>query len=394
MGKLTDEQRKGLKEFLEMQGLSFKPLQDEMVDHMTCDLEERMREGFSFQQAWDQSINEIPNNHFQLIQKEVMETINKRFTWSQVFSFGALGLILIGTTFKELRLPLAGEILLLSFGFLAISLLTGSLSGMSLNKGKKGSATLLAVVAGIILMLIAFSFKLLHLPGADQLVLFAVTVLVISLLINSIFVYQHASGEGNLLTFLHGKYTPGIERFLLFLFFPLVVYKTVFILTGTGQFIGSIVLLVLIFAAGIQFIVLNWRVMEKHLSKRKMFTLIAVIVCSLCFLLPFLGPLLPLHVRVILITLFSPVAGWLAYTMDDESRKPISFILVGLVTLVFIGNALIQLSIIPMSSAGIFFNIPILVLMVAGVFMCRKEGTMRTFMLVSAGGYLFEYLVG
>lgn len=394
MGKLTDEQRKGLKEFLEMQGLSFKPLQDEMVDHMTCDLEERMREGFSFQQAWDQSINEIPNNHFQLIQKEVMETINKRFTWSQVFSFGALGLILIGTTFKELRLPLAGEILLLSFGFLAISLLTGSLSGMSLNKGKKGSATLLAVVAGIILMLIAFSFKLLHLPGADQLVLFAVTVLVISLLINSIFVYQHASGEGNLLTFLHEKYTPGIERFLLFLFFPLVVYKTVFILTGTGQFIGSIVLLVLIFAAGIQFIVLNWRVMEKHLSKRKMFTLIAVIVCSLCFLLPFLGPLLPLHVRVILITLFSPVAGWLAYTMDDESRKPISFILVGLVTLVFIGNALIQLSILPMSSAGIFFNIPILVLMVAGVFMCRKEGTMRTFMLVSAGGYLFEYLVG
>lgn len=394
MGKLTDEQKKGLKEFLEMQGLSFKPLQDEMVDHMTCDLEERMREGFSFQQAWDQSINEIPNNHFQLIQKEVMETINKRFTWSQVFSFGALGLILIGTTFKELRLPLAGEILLLSFGFLAISLLTGSLSGMSLNKGKKGSATLLAVVAGIILMLIAFSFKLLHLPGADQLVLFAVTVLVISLLINSIFVYQHASGEGNLLTFLHEKYTPGIERFLLFLFFPLVVYKTVFILTGTGQFIGSIVLLVLIFAAGIQFVVLNWRVMEKHLSKRKMLTLIAVIVCSLCFLLPFLGPLLPLHVRVILITLFSPVAGWLAYTMDDESRKPISFILVGLVTLVFIGNALIQLSILPMSSAGIFFNIPILVLMVAGVFMCRKEGTMRTFMLVSAGGYLFEYLVG
>ena len=103
-----------------------------------------------------------------------METINKRFTWSQVFSFGALGLIVIGTVFKELHLPLAGETLLLSFGFLAISLLTGSLSGMSLNKGKKGSARLLAVVAGIIILLTAFSFKLLHLPGADQLMIVAV----------------------------------------------------------------------------------------------------------------------------------------------------------------------------------------------------------------------------
>src|SRR5687768_7053455 len=157
MGKLTDEQKNGLREFLERQGLSFRPLQDEMVDHMACDLEDRMTEGFSFQEAWDQSINEIPNNHFQLIQKEVMETINKRFTWSQVFSFGALGLIVIGTVFKELHLPLAGETLLLSFGFLAISLLTGSLSGMSLNKGKKGSARLLAVVAGIIILLTAFS---------------------------------------------------------------------------------------------------------------------------------------------------------------------------------------------------------------------------------------------
>jgi hypothetical protein len=393
MGKLTDEQKDGLREFLERQGLSFIPLQDEMVDHMSCDLEERMSEGLSFQQAWDQSVTEIPNNHFQLIQKEVMDTINKRFTWSQILSFGALGLILISTVFKELHLQFAGHLLLLAFGFLAASLLTGSLSGISANKWKGGSQRLLTVIAGIIILLFAFSFKFLHLTGANEIVLLGVSVLIISLFVNSIYVYQHASGAGNLLTYLHEKYTPGIERFLLFLFFPLVIYKTIFILTGTGQFIGSFILLILIFAAGIQFIVLNWRVMEKDLSKRNILILTAIIVCTLCFLVPFLGPILSFPVRIVLIALFSPVAGWLAYRMDDTTRKPISIILAGLVSVVFIGWALIHLTVLPRSSASVFFNIPILLVLVAGVFLCKKQGIMRTFMLVSVGGYLFEYIM-
>jgi hypothetical protein len=249
------------------------------------------------------------------------------------------------------------------------------------------------VIAGILTLLISFSFRLLHMPGADELLLLAVGVLIISLLLNSVYVYQHASGEGNLLTYLHEKYTPGIERFLLFLFLPLLAYKTIFIFTGTGQFIGSIALLVLIFAAGIQFIALTWRVMEKDLSKRNMLTLTAIIVCFSCFILPLLGPLLPLQMRVILIALFTPVAGWLAYQMDDKTGKLIAAILVGLVTAVFFGWALIRLNLIPVSSSPIFFNIPILILLVAGMLVCRRQGTMRTFMLVSTGGYLFEYII-
>jgi hypothetical protein len=43
MGKLNSEQRNILREFLEAQGLSFKPLQDEMMDHISCDVEDRAR---------------------------------------------------------------------------------------------------------------------------------------------------------------------------------------------------------------------------------------------------------------------------------------------------------------------------------------------------------------
>ena len=322
-----------------------------------------------------------------------METINKRITWSQVLSFFALGLILICAIFKALHLQFAGEVLLLSFGFMAASLLTGSLSGVLLNKGKKGSARVLGVVSGIIVLLTGFSFKILHYPGADQLLILAVGLLVLSMLANSIYVYLHASGEENLLTYLHEKYTPGIERFLLFLLFPLVVYKGIMIVRGTPDFLGNIMLLIVIFGAGLQLIVLSWRVMEKNLTKRNVLVLTAVILCCLCLVLPFLGPILPLPIRIVLVALFSPVAGWLAYTMEEEPRKGAYAFFPGLATAVFMGWALIQLSVIPSSSSGIFFNIPVLLLLVAGVIVSRKHGTMRTYMLVSVAGYLFEYML-
>ena len=389
---LTDEQKNEIREFLERQGLSFKPLQDEMVDHISCDLEDRMREGFPFQEAWSQAMREIPSNHFQLIQKEIMETINKGVTWSQVLSFMALGMIFISTIFKMLHMNGADESLVLSLAFIAGSLLTGSLSGIFLNKGKKGATRMLAVIIGIILILIGFGFKFLHMRGGDQIILLAVVLLIISLVVNSRYVYKHASGEGNLLTYLHEKYTPGIERFFLFLLFPVVIYKVISILIPAHDFLGNLFLLIVIFGAGLQFITLTWRVMEKNLAKRNVLILWATVVCSLCLVLPFLGPLLPLPIRIILVALFSPVAGWLAYAMEDAPRKPVYLFLAGLVTASFLGWALIRFSIIPVSSSWIFFNIPVLLLLVAGVLICRKHGTMRAFMLVSVAGYLFEYI--
>ena len=393
MGKLTDEQKHTLRDFLAREGLTFKPLQDEMVDHMSCDVEDRMALGLSFDEAWAQSAGGIPQNHFVHIQNDIMETINKRLTWSQFLSLAALGLIFISTAFKALHLQFAGEVLLLSFGFMAGSLLTGSLSGIFLNKGKKGAARFLAVILGVIILLIAFSFKILHMPGGDGLILLSVGLLVTSLLVNSVYVYRYASGEGNLLTYLHEKYTPAIERFLLILLFPLVIYKVISIFAGTRDFLGNVMLLVLIFGAGLQFIVLNWRIMEAKISKRNALTLAATIACCLCLVLPFLGPLLPLPIRIVLVALFSPVAGWLAYTMDEESGKPVSFLLVALVSAVFVGWALIKMSVIPSSLSWILFNMPILLLLVVGVLITRKHGAMRTFMLVSVGGYLLEYIV-
>jgi hypothetical protein len=389
--ELTTDQKQRVREYLEQQGLSFKPLQDEMADHLSCDLELRMLDGSTFDEAWHQITDEIGDNHFQPIQKEIMETINKRFTWSQGLSFLALGLLLISMLFKVLHMPLAGELIILSFVFIAASLLTTSLTGVFLNRGKQGAARVLSMVFGIIILLIGYGFKVLHMPGADELLLLAVTVLIISLLVNTLHVYQNSSGHSNLLTYLHEKYTPGIERFFLILLLPLLVYNGVMILQEAQP--ANFILLVIMFGSGLQFIAMSWRTMEKDLLKRNLLTLSATMISSVCLTLPFLGPVIPFEARVVMIVLFSAVSGWLAYTMEEQPRSISSLIMACLVPLIFIGWALIRLDLIPASSHSIFFNIPVLVILSAGLLLCRKHGIMRAYMLISLSSYMFEYII-
>lgn len=389
--ELTADQKQKVRAYLAQQGLSFQPLQDEMADHLICDIELLVLEGHSFDEAWQKITGEISENHFHQIQKEVMETINKRFTWSQGLSYLALGLLLASMLFKVFKLPLVGELLLLSFAFIAAALLTTSLTGVFVNRGKQGAARVFSMIAGIIIILTGYAFKLLHLPGADQLLVMAVAVLIVSMLFNTIYVYQNSSGHSNLLTFLHEKYTPGIERFFLILLLPIVVYNGVMILQGAQP--ANFILLVVMFGAGLQLVAMSWRRMEKDLHKRNPLTLAATIISSIFLTLPFLGQLVPFEARVVIIVMFSIISGWLAYTMEEKPRRVSSLIMVCLVPLIFIGWALIRLELIPASSHFIFFNVPLILILSAGLLLCRKHGSMRAYMLVSLASYLFEYAV-
>lgn len=388
--ELTSDQKQKIKDYLERQGVHFQPLHDEMVDHLSCDLEVRMSQGHSFEMAWHQVTAEIKDDHFQNIQTEIMETINKRFTWSQGFSFLALALLLISTIFKILHLQFGGVLLIISFASIAAALLTTSLTGVFLNRSRQGAVRVLSMIGGMILLLSGYAFKLLHMTGADELILIAVSVLIISLVANTIYVYRNSSGHSNLLTYLHEKYTPGIERFLLILLFPVLVYNCIIIIQGAQAV--NFILLVIIFGSGLQLIAMSWGAMEKDLQKRNPLTLIATTISSVGLTLPFLGPLVPYEPRVMTIVLFSAVSAWLAYTMEEVPRSVPSLIMACLTPLLFIGWALLRLNLIPASSHEIFFNIPLLVILSAGLLWCRKHGTMRAYMIISLSSYLFEYI--
>ena len=305
-----------------------------------------MNQGNSFHDAWHQSIAELPANHFQLIQLDVMETINKRLSLSRVFSFMAIGLLFTSTMFKVLHLQFAGEVLLLSFGFIAAALLTTSLSGISLTNDKKGARRVLAEIVGIIVLLVGFSFKILHLRGADVVIMLGVGLLIMALIVNTIYVYRQASGKGTFLTYLLEKHIPGIERFFLFLLLPLVAYTIFAIIALKDATPGNMLFLVVILGSGLYFIAQVWRRMEMDLSKRNGLTLVVTLISCLCLTLPFLGPVLPFELRAIIVMLFSVVSGWLGYRMEEEPKNLVHLVLSLVVPALFIGWAMIGFKII------------------------------------------------
>lgn len=387
---INEEQRSIIKELLILQGLTFEPLQEEMIDHICCDIEVRITNGYSFDEALRSTMSDIQDDHFRTIQKHTMDTINKRFTLSQWLSYPALGFLLCSLIFKILHLQFTDELLLLSFVLIAASLLVSSVSGIYLNREKNGALRVLAVIIGVVILLIGYTFKILHLPGADPIVILAVIVLIGSLLVNTLFVYLNASRGGNLLTFLHEKYTPGIERFLLFLLLPITLYKIIVILSGGDYFVGGLILLIVIFGAGFQFIALTWRSIERDVMHRTQYKLTGLIISFMCLVLVFLGNLIPFEIRVLMIALYTGVTAWLAFKLEQPETIP-SLILACIVPVIFFGWAMVKLGIVPIEVNRFIFNLPVLLLLVVGLFLCRKNNTMRTYMIISLSSYVFEY---
>jgi hypothetical protein len=385
---LSEQQIAEVRQFLQSSGLTFKPLLEEMMDHITSDLEERINAGSTYEAAWSQAISELPEDHFKHIQQETMETINKQFNLSRMLSIATLGLLLTAALFKMMHLAGAGWVLLSALTTLAALLTVSSLSGVFMNKGKEGAFRVMAIVAGTVLMLLGVAFKLLHLPGADQLIAVGVLTLVTALLMNTFYVYNNASGQGNLLTFLHEKYSPGIERFLLILLAPLVIYRFVTLVTAPQEYFANFVLVVVIYGAGLQLLTLAWRNIENDLSHRTPFTLALLIVTAVTLTLPMLGEMMPYSIRLLSITIFTFCAATLAYRIEQPKGTSVIFA-IG-TPLLFVAIAAIKIGWMPSFTGDLWVNIIIVAAMIGGIFISRASGVMRTYMILSLASYLLE----
>ena len=388
MGNLSEEQRSDIREFLIRCGLTFKPLLGEMCDHLACDIENRMKAGLSYKDSWAQVANEFPEDHFKIIQQETMETINKRFSLSRAFTYVALSTLLLALAFKIMHLQFADELLLVSFAALTVSLLVSSVSGIYLNREKKGALRVMGVVVGTILLLSGYTFRILHLPGADQLVMAGVIVSIVAMLFNTLYVYKNASGEGNLFTFLHEKHSPGIERFLLLLLLPMVLYRIATVVTQTEYSLAVIVLIIIIYASGLQFIALTWSGIENDLRHRNVSVLFSIIAAIICLVIPFAGELVSFYLRLTAVTLFSFIAALLA--LRFEPVRSVSWYLAYLIPVMFTLTAMVKIGWIPSFIDYDALNFIVIGLMTAGIFLSRKSGIMRAYFILSLAGYLVE----
>ncbi|HEX8060219.1 MAG TPA: hypothetical protein VF473_04750, partial [Cyclobacteriaceae bacterium] len=328
---------------------------------------------------WKQTIAELPEDHFNQIQKETMETINSRFTLSRVFTYVGMAAIIVGTMFKIMHLAGADQLVIASFAAFAISLVTSSVSGIYINREKDGAMRVIAVVAGVVLLEIGYVFKIIHLPGADQLITLSIVTLLVALTVNTLYVHNNASGRGNLFTFLHEKYSPGIERFML------IILPFIFFAPTTG-----IVCVIVIFTAALQFTALAWTTMEKDLSKNNVVTLLLVIAAFTCAMVPMLGHMVYFNVRLILVTLFSFAGAFLCFRL--EPSRNISSYLICIVPIMFFMIALMKLGWMTSFADNIPLHVFVMGSIAVSIFFSAKSSISRTFMILSLAGYYLEII--
>jgi hypothetical protein len=362
-----------------------------MIDHIGCDVEPLMNSGLSFEEALQKTLGEIPGEHFSAVQRDVLVGIDKRFASFKWLSYLTIASLLLAFLFKVLHLQFSDEIFIISFLLIGATLLRGCFFGSSVTGRPKGITRLLFTLSGLIILLAGYAFKILHLPGAETIIIAGGTVNVGAFVINTYAFFRYPPGKETMLTFLHEKYTPGIERFLLILLFFITAVKMASMATGFHVPVTPVILLIVIFGSGLHFMAMTWSILQQQVQFKSTIFLVGLVIASICLPLPFLGEILSWEVRVVSVTAFMVTSALLALGMQQQGANVFSPILAAFVPLLFLTWAMLKLGVLPIGFHRYLFNLPVLTLMVAGLLLSKKHDTMRSFMIISLAGYLIEY---
>ncbi len=381
---MNSQQLQAIREYLNKQGMTFEPLQDEMLDHISCDIEGLMQNGSSFEDAWQKVLHEIPPKQLHTIQIETMETINKKETLSKWFAYLSFVLLFAGSAFKLLKLPGAGQLVIASLAAIVVALFSGSISGVYWNREKKGGWLLLGIILSISLFLASFTFQILHLPGATELRTISVAGLCVLYSVSFI----NINNENSILPFLHQRYTPAIERFIMILFGVIFLIRVPVLLTGSRDVVSQILLVVVIAAAGLQLFSLMWH------SKQRFHWLVVVglITSVLFFLLPAMVELLPFSMRAFMgAPGFFASAGIIIIVTQRKDRLRIT-------TVVSIAFIVVLNAMWAFSATGVvsgterfLFNALVLIALVLCLYPQRKNSEMKMYVTAAIAHYLFVY---
>ncbi|WP_299261349.1 hypothetical protein [uncultured Aquimarina sp.] len=177
--KLSAEQEERIKGFVDKQGLTIPALQDDILDHLCCVVESELKAGKTFDQSLQNAISELaPNGLIDLERKTFFLLNSKRIIMMKklMYLIGFVGALTLttGITFKILWYPGANKLFITGF----LLLLLVFVPMLAFDRYKVAIAKTLSerlkiimgCVSGIIVGLSGL-FKLLHLMGAEVLLL-------------------------------------------------------------------------------------------------------------------------------------------------------------------------------------------------------------------------------
>ncbi len=392
MSALNQQQRAAIEAYLDEQGLTMLPLRNEMMDHLICDIESHLARGSTFEEAWQLTTREIPSGHFRNIQTETMEAVDKRMNWSRGLTTVALTLLLAAAVFKLLELQYADILLFASFGVMIVTLVTGATSGARLHKQKKGKLVLAAVITGVVLFLLLWCAQVLQLPGFGSLRMITAPFLI--LLFSALTVYFRTRDHDNdhILTYLHEKHTPGINRFLVILLAIGVVLKLVTVTLGYGTIIAHVVLALVIGGAGLQFFALQWQHEPRSTKSVRNYGIqTTLIVGFVAFMIPMLAYSANISpsTKMIVAAIFYLLAG--GVIVSESSNKMLPIILVAISWVYILAWTAIHLSFVEGVPSMPILSAAVLIILIGGLVASRRSHTLVSYMILPVAHFVLFY---
>ena len=182
--KLTEEQIEIIRSYIRGSGVKLKSLQDDILDHLCCVLEEKQGGSTDFESRLKTAIQDLAPDGLSDLERQTLYLLNhKKLIYMKklmyLIGLGSSIALAMGLCFKLLNWRGGSELFI--YGFLSFTLLFLPMTivdrfrlriqmSLSLKLRYLLGATS-AIVAGLALL-----FKIMHLPGADQLLLIATVI--------------------------------------------------------------------------------------------------------------------------------------------------------------------------------------------------------------------------
>jgi hypothetical protein len=199
MPELTIRNIEKISRDIRKQNISYSYLADELIDHVCCDVENKMEQGASFDDAYRSVLRNIGSGRIKEIQEETLYAIdtNYRIMKNIMKISGVAGTIILvaGAMIKILHYPGAGILMTLGALLLSSIFLPSSLTVLwkETHNSKSMITFISAFIAGVS-FIFGTLFKVQHWPGAGYILLLAAASFVL-LFIPSILIQKLSDPE-------------------------------------------------------------------------------------------------------------------------------------------------------------------------------------------------------
>ena len=169
---------------LETRGLTYDPLQEDILDHVCCMVEERMECGEDFDTSYSKVLGHIGETTLGKLQHQTILLLDKKFqrmkNFTYLFGLSSALLAIIGTLFKKMHWPGAGILLTVGIGLVILVFLPlYFIISYREQPEKKNPVYAIVGYLTLTLTLIAAIFKIQHWPGAGTLIEFSMVLILV-----------------------------------------------------------------------------------------------------------------------------------------------------------------------------------------------------------------------